>query len=51
VSESRLNRELNALREEKERYKNEYKELRQTNKVLEKDLREVKNRFKGLKSN
>ena len=41
VSESRLNRELNAVREEKDRYRQDYRDLRQTNKTLEKDLREV----------
>lgn len=41
TSETRLNRELNSIRDEKERYRADYRELRETNKTLEKDLKEV----------
>ena len=41
TSESRLNRELNMIKDEKEKYRIEYRELRETNKTLEKDLKEV----------
>ena len=48
VSESRLHRELNATIEEKERFKQDYRELRQTNKTLEKDLRELDGKVKDV---
>jgi len=41
TAELSMNREIATLREERERFKGDYKEMKQANKILEKELIDV----------